>query len=181
MKSAGRYIVVAFWMALGQAEGAVTVPGVISSQMVLQRDRPLPIWGWADAGEEVTVEFGGMTAKGKADEQGSWRVVLPVMKADRTGRRMIIRGKNTIQLDDILVGEVWVASGQSNMEKPLGPAIGQTPCNDWKEEVAAANFPQIRLLEMRQSSRSGPSAPCAVSGQRNRRRPSNQHHALAAP
>ncbi|MDG2487341.1 MAG: sialate O-acetylesterase [Roseibacillus sp.] len=149
MKSAGRYIVVAFWMALGQAEGAVTVPGVISSHMVLQRDRPLPIWGWADAGEEVTVEFGGMTAKGKADEQGSWRVVLPVMKADRTGRRMIIRGKNTIQLDDILVGEVWVASGQSNMEKPLGPAIGQTPCNDWKEEVAAANFPQIRLLEMR--------------------------------
>ena len=61
---------------------------------------------------------------------------------------MTIRGKNTIQLNDILIGEVWVASGQSNMEKPLGPAIGQTPCNDWKEEVAAANFPQIRLLEM---------------------------------
>ena len=138
----------AFWMTLGQAEGVVTLPGVISSHMVLQRDRPVPVWGWADPEEEITVEFGGATAKGKANEQGSWRVVLPAMKADRIGRSMTIRGKNTIQLDDILIGEVWVASGQSNMEKPLGPAIGQTPCNDWKEEVSAANFPQIRLLEM---------------------------------
>ena len=148
VKSLVWYAVAMCWMALSLAEGKVTLPGPISSHMVLQRERPLPIWGWADVGEEVTVEFGGVTAKGKADEQGSWRVVLPAMKADQRARRMVIRGKNTIVLDDILVGEVWVASGQSNMEKPLGPAIGQTPCNDWKEEVAAAKFPQIRLLEM---------------------------------
>lgn len=142
------HLAVVFWCALSPAQADVTLPKVISSQMVLQRERPVPIWGWANPGEEVTVKFGGATVAGKADPQGNWKVELPAMKADGKAHRMTVRGKNKIELEDILIGEVWVASGQSNMEKPLGPAGGQVPCDDWREEVAAAKFPQIRLLEM---------------------------------
>ncbi len=133
---------------LPEARADVTLPGLISDQMVLQRERPLKIWGWADPGEDVTVMFGGKTATAKADDQRNWKVELPAMKADGMAHRMVVRGKNRIELDDILIGEVWVASGQSNMEKPLGPTPHQVACQDWQEEVAAADYPQIRLLEM---------------------------------
>ncbi|MEM7231201.1 MAG: sialate O-acetylesterase [Planctomycetota bacterium] len=126
----------------------VTLPKVISSRMVLQRERPVRIWGWADPGEKVTVEFAGKTATGQADNQRNWKLELPALRADGKSRRMIVRGKNKIELDDILIGEVWVASGQSNMEKPIGPTPHQVACQDWKEEIAAANYPQIRLLEV---------------------------------
>ena len=147
-KSLFCHVVVVSWFVLSHAQADVTLPKVISSQMVLQRERPLPIWGWATPGEEVTVKLDGKTATTKADSQGNWKVVLPAMKADGKAHRMTVSGKNKIELDDILIGEVWVASGQSNMEKPLGPAGGQTPCLDWREEVAAADYPRIRLLEM---------------------------------
>lgn len=147
-KSLFRNIVVVFWFALSLAQAEVTLPKLISSHMVLQRERPVPIWGWAEPGEEVTVTFGKATITGKSDAQGNWKVVLPAMKADGRSHRMTVQGKNKIELDHILIGDVWVASGQSNMEKPLGPAAHQVPCDDWREEVAAAQYPQIRLLEM---------------------------------
>lgn len=135
-------------LALSPARADVILPKVISEGMVLQRDRPLPIWGWADPGEEVTVQLGEATAKATADAQGKWKVELPAMKADGKARQMTVSGKNEIELEDILIGEVWLGSGQSNMEKPLGPQPHQVPCLDWKEEVAAADYPEIRLLEM---------------------------------
>lgn len=141
-------LVVASCFILSPVHAEVRLPKVISSQMVMQRGRPVPIWGWADPGEEVTVRFRRATVVTKADAEGNWRVELPAQKADGTAYRMTVRGKNKIELHNIVVGDVWVASGQSNMEKPLGPAPGQTPCQDWQEEVAAADFPQIRLLEM---------------------------------
>ena len=123
-----------------QAQADVKLPKVIGSHMVLQRDRPLPIWGWADPGEEVTVKLDEATATAKADAQGNWKVVLPAVKADGKAHRMTISGKNKIELDDILIGDVWIGSGQSNME--MGIAV----CDKAKEEIAAANYPQIRLL-----------------------------------
>ena len=99
-----------------QAQADVKLPKVIGSHMVLQRDRPLPIWGWADPGEEVTVKLDEATATAKADAQGNWKVVLPAVKADGKAHRMTVSGKNKIELDDILIGDVWIGSGQSNME-----------------------------------------------------------------
>lgn len=94
----------------------VILPKVIDSSMILQRDAKVPIWGWADQGEEVTVTFAGQTKKANPDKSGRWEVNLDPLKASAEGREMIIQGKNKLTLNDILVGEVWLASGQSNME-----------------------------------------------------------------
>ncbi len=120
----------------------VKVPSVIGSHMVLQRDRLLPIWGTADPGEEVTVQFGEKSEKTKADQAGKWKVTLPAMKANDTAQKLTISGKNKIELNDILIGEVWVGSGQSNMEMSLGSS------HDAKEAIPAANQPNIRLFQV---------------------------------
>jgi sialate O-acetylesterase len=120
----------------------VKLPQVIGSHMVLQRERPLPIWGWADPGEEVTVKLDQATASAKADAQGDWKVVLPAMKADGKAHAMTVSGTNKIELDDLLIGDVWIGSGQSNMEFTLAGSIGG------KEAIAAANDPQVRLLHV---------------------------------
>ena len=144
MKCAKWYIVVVSLLvmssSLSQAQADVTLPKVLGSHMVLQRDRPLPIWGWAAPDEEVTVKLDEATATAKADAQGKWKVVLPAVKADGKAHSMTVSGKNQIELDDILIGDVWVGSGQSNME------MGITMCDKAKEEVPAANYPKIRLL-----------------------------------
>ena len=102
------------------ARAEVKLPKVIGSHMVLQRDRALPVWGWADSGEEVTVKLDQATATATADAQGDWKVVLPAMKADGKAHTMTVSGKNKIELDDILIGDVWIGSGQSNMEIGIG-------------------------------------------------------------
>ncbi len=117
----------------------VTLPRVIGSRMVLQRNIPLPVWGWADPGEKVTVRLEGSEASTKADKQGAWTVTLPEMTAGGP-YRMTVSGTNTIELTDILVGEVWVCSGQSNMEMGIGAV------KFGKEEIAAAHYPKMRLL-----------------------------------
>lgn len=123
-------------------EGSVKLPKAISSHMVLQRDRPLPIWGWADPGEEVTVKLDAATATATADEQGNWKVVPPAVKADGgKTHSMTVRGKkNTITLDDLLFGDVWLGSGQSNMEWPI------YKCHNADEAMPAATDSQVRLL-----------------------------------
>ena len=136
----------AFVVVLGfvvpKVRANVTMPKVLSDHMVLQRDRPLPIWGWAEPGEEVTVKLDDATATAKADPQGNWKVVLPAVKADGKAHSMTIAGKNKVELADILIGDVWIGSGQSNMEFPLVGTAGG------REAVAAATCPQIRLLHI---------------------------------
>lgn len=92
----------------------VTLARVFSDEMVLQRDQAVPVWGWADAGEEVSVSIAAQTKSTKADDVGKWRVMLDPLKAGEAGA-MVVKGKNTIAINDVLVGEVWLASGQSNM------------------------------------------------------------------
>jgi sialate O-acetylesterase len=128
------------WSGTSPALADVKLPKVIGSHMVLQCDRPLPIWGWADPGEEVTVKLDEAGASAKADAQGNWKVLLPAAKADGKPHGMTVSGKNKLELDDILVGEVWLGSGQSNME------MGIAACDRAKEEIAAANLPSIRLF-----------------------------------
>ncbi len=123
-----------------QAE--VKLPDVISDSMVLQRDREVPIWGFADPGEKVTVEFAGQTKIATAATDGKWRVQLGPMRADDTGRAMVVSGKNRITLHGVLVGEVWLVAGQSNMQLTLP----ETANGD--SVVAAANEAEVRLFNV---------------------------------
>jgi sialate O-acetylesterase len=121
----------------------VRLPTVIGSHMVLQRDAPLPIWGWAEPGEKVTVTLGDDNqATATADAAGKWMVKLAPMKSGGGPLAMTVQGKNTIKLDDILIGEVWVASGQSNMEWTV--SVSDNP----ESEIAAADYPKIRLFHI---------------------------------
>ncbi len=127
------------WVAL--AEAAVKLPAVIGDNMVLQRGQPVPIWGWADKGEDVIVAIAGQSLATKADDQGRWKVVLDKLDVGEP-LELTVQGSSgsTRLLKNVLVGEVWVGSGQSNMQ------MGVNGCNHAQEEIAAANYPKIRLL-----------------------------------
>ena len=107
--------------------------------MVLQRDLPVRIWGKADPGEKVTVSIGKDEATTQADKDGRWKVELSPLKAGNPVE-VHVSGKNTITLRDVLVGEVWVCSGQSNMQMSMNGVTNA------KQEIAAANHPHIRLF-----------------------------------
>jgi sialate O-acetylesterase len=123
------------------ATADVRLPSIFTDNMVLQRDMPVPVWGWADPGEKVTVRVLGQTQTAEPGEGGKWTVKLAALK---TGGpiTVTISGKNTVTLRNVLVGEVWLCSGQSNMQFNVGS------CNQAQEEIAAANYPQIRLVSV---------------------------------
>lgn len=106
--------------AQGVVNADVTPSSMFGDYMVLQRGMPVPVWGTAAPGEEVTVGFAGKTESTKADQGGKWKVVLPAMEPSSEGRELTIEGKNKIVFKDVLVGEVWVCSGQSNMQYGWG-------------------------------------------------------------
>ncbi len=113
--------------------------GMFTDHMVLQRDRAILVWGWAVAGERVAVELAGSTAEATTDADGRWSVQLPAMPAGGP-HTLTARGSDTLILHDVLVGEVWLCSGQSNMEWPLSLS------SDGATESAEANYPEIRML-----------------------------------
>ena len=118
---------------------AVRLPSIFTSHMVLQRDMPVPVWGWADAGEQITVTVLGQKVTAMPGEGGKWTARLAPLP---TGGpiTVTVSGKNTITLENVLVGEVWLCSGQSNMQMSVARS------NDAEKEIAAARFPQIRLV-----------------------------------
>lgn len=122
----------------------VRLPALVSNNMVLQRNKPLHIWGWADKGEKVTITFLNGTYKATAAANGKWEVSLPARPAGGP-YTMTIKGNNTITLDNILIGEVWIASGQSNMEMPLH---GWGSVLNFEQEIKVANYPEIRLFQI---------------------------------
>ncbi len=124
---------------------------VFSDHMVIQREKPVPVWGWADAGESITIEFAGQEKSTTADAKGKWQVKLDPMTASAESRVLSVQsGKpdRRIEVGDVLVGEVWLGSGQSNM------AMRVSGARDYKTEQATANFPWIRTF----NEASGPSA-----------------------
>jgi len=124
------------------AQATVRLPRFVADHMVLQRDAPVPLWGWADAGETVTITFKGQTYQATPTPgTGRWQVSLPAQKAGGP-YELTIKGQNTLTLHDVLFGDVWLASGQSNMEWPVRDAVNGA------QEVAAADYPQIRLLNV---------------------------------
>jgi sialate O-acetylesterase len=141
MAAATTLVLLAWLCAAPRASADVRLPHVLGSNMVLQRDVPLPVWGWADPGEAVTVKLGEHQVSTKADANGEWLVKLPAMPAGGP-YEMTVSGTNTIQLTDVLVGEVWFCSGQSNMEFGVGGVVNA------EQEVAAADCPRIRLYHV---------------------------------
>ncbi len=125
------------------ARADVKLPAMFSDQAVLQREMPAPVWGWADPGEEVKVSIAGQTKTATADDKGEWKVTLDPLKVGKP-LTLVVEGKNRLEVKDILVGEVWLCSGQSNMEFPLVAAM------DGDLEVAAAKHPQIRLVRVKE-------------------------------
>jgi sialate O-acetylesterase len=117
----------------------VRLPNILSDHMVVQRDQPLRVWGWAAAGERITVEMAGKSAATSADAAGGWEVKLPAMQAGGPFE-LTVRGHNTVKVTDVLAGEVWLCSGQSNMEFELKHA------NNAQQEIQQANHQQLRLL-----------------------------------
>ncbi len=127
-------------VSVSQAE--VKLASVFGDSMVLQREMPVSVWGWANPGEAVTVKFADQVKNTKADRDGSWRISLDVLKANSKGQTLTVSGSNTLELKDVLVGEVWICSGQSNMEWSLSRSL------NGKDEVAAASNTQIRLFNV---------------------------------
>ncbi len=122
----------------------VTPSALFADHAVLQRGVEVPVWGTAEPSEEVTVTFAGQIQTTTTAGDGKWTVILDAMEASATPRPLTIQGTNKLVFKDILVGEVWVCSGQSNMERQLGLRPGQKPIIGWEAEVASANYPQIR-------------------------------------
>ncbi|MEN9574794.1 MAG: hypothetical protein RL514_2649 [Verrucomicrobiota bacterium] len=128
-------------LAAVSAHADVKLPAIFGDHMVLQRDQKVPVWGWADEGEKVTVEFAGQKAETTA-KGGKWSVSLAALKASGTGAKFTVSGKNKVEFSDVVVGEVWFCSGQSNMEWSVAAS------KDKDKEIAAGNHPLIRHIKI---------------------------------
>lgn len=135
-------IVIALLVSASSLRAEVRLPAVISDHMVLQAGKPVTLWGWADAGEVVAIEFAGQKKTAKADAKGSWQMKLDSLAPSANSGDLRINAKT---IHDVLVGEVWLASGQSNMEMRIKDKMHGTVDNA-EEEVAAAKHPEIRVF-----------------------------------
>lgn len=132
-------LLVCAWPALAN----VTLPALISDHMVLQQGVPVRIWGKAEAGEKVRVSFAGQNVQTAADAAGKWEAWLKPLKGGGAAAALTVAGNNTIVVEDVLVGEVWVGSGQSNMVWMVSNS------NNAEEEIRNARYPQIRLFQVK--------------------------------
>jgi sialate O-acetylesterase len=141
----------AFVSVLGNAARAdVTLPAIFSDHMVLQRETTVPVWGWADPEENVTVTVAGQSHSARAGDDGKWMVKLSALSARQEPATLTVKGKNTIEIRDVLIGEVWLGSGQSNMAMTVNRA------KDFEREQAAAHFPLIRMFKEESGSATAP-------------------------
>lgn len=141
------------------ARGTVTPAPLFQDHAVLQCDQPQPVWGEAEPGEAVTIEFAGQHAGATAGRNGRWLVWLAPLKASARSADLVISGQNTVRVRDVLVGEVWLCSGQSNMEFPVSdPAIAYFRLDNAAAEVAAANHPLIRQFKVAHAVAESPAA-----------------------
>ena len=150
------------------ARAEVTLAPLFTDHAVLQRDKPVPVWGRADAGENVFVKFRGQTRQTTAGADGRWIVYLDAVPASAEGAELIVAGRNTLTLRDIVVGEVWLCSGQSNMEFTVEARPGTwqagTRAANATAEIAAANFPLIRHVRIEHAVAESPADMVKTGG-----------------
>ena len=118
----------------------VRLPAIFGDHMVLQRNAPLPVWGWAEPGERVGVFLADATAQTRAGDDGLWRVSLPAQAAGGPFALNVTAASGQLVFRDVLIGEVWIASGQSNMQMSVRSVANA------EAEIAAADYPDIRLF-----------------------------------
>ena len=135
--------VIAVAVAATVSEAALRLPNIFSDHMVVQQMMPIRVWGWTTAGQEVTVEMGGKSVSGKAGADGRFDVSLPELPAGGP-HVLTVRADETRTINDVLVGEVWICSGQSNMQWSVNAS------NDPDLEKLAAKFPNIRMINFPQ-------------------------------
>jgi sialate O-acetylesterase len=142
LTKAKKFIFIFFIFAAITASGQVRLPKLISDGMVLQRNTEIKIWGWAAEGEQISIHFNDSTYHVTADNNGEWNIVLPQLSAGGP-YQMVVKGDNSIIIHDIMIGDVWVCSGQSNMELTMERA---SPL--YGDEIAASENPYIRHFEV---------------------------------
>ncbi|HCQ39821.1 MAG TPA: sialate O-acetylesterase, partial [Verrucomicrobiales bacterium] len=133
------------------AEQQLKMPNIFGDKMVLQRDKPIRIWGWAGAESPVTVSFAGKSETVIPDSKGKWEVALAAMSAQSSGQALTVRRKEeALVFKDVLVGDVWLCGGQSNMEWRLRSS------RDADLEIPSSNYPALRFLRIRPEGSAGP-------------------------
>jgi len=143
-------------LAVSVSAADVKLPGVFGDHMVLQRGQAVPVWGWAEAGAKVTVSMGGQSKAATADKNGAWSVKLDALEAGGP-HTLKVQGGNTVEIKDVLVGEVWLCSGQSNM------AMSVRGCLNFEAEQAAAKLPNIRMATVSRKPAETPQTDCKAS------------------
>ena len=154
MRSAAVQVWVAGLCLVAAAQAEVRLPALFSDNMVVQRGRPIPVWGQAAPGEAVAVTLGTRSARTVADAAGAWRVALRPLQAGGPLDLVVAAGTNTVTATNVLVGEVWICSGQSNMEFPLAAVTNA------RAEVAAATDPRLRMFTVARRTAAVPQAEC---------------------
>lgn len=125
------------------AQGEVSLPKIFGDRMVVQREKAVRVWGWGDAGEQVTVRFGGQVKSTVAGGDGDWAIMLDAMEGSFEGRELAVEGKaNKVSFADVLVGEVWLCGGQSNMEWSM------RSCRDADVEMLSADYAGMRFIRL---------------------------------
>jgi len=140
------------WVAAPWARADVKLPSLFSENMVLQAGAQDPVWGTADPSERVTVTLGGTQAAATADAAGRWQVEIGPLPPGGPFE-MTVAGKNTLVIHNVLVGQVWICSGQSNMQFSVAPQINrwETGVYDYKKVIASANYPMVRMFTVDQT------------------------------
>jgi sialate O-acetylesterase len=133
-----------FWITFNQVFGNIRLPRLFSDNMVLQRGITVPVWGWADPGENVKVELNGHFAETTASANGRWKVLLGHLDAGGPFQ-LIVTGRNTIIIHNVLAGEVWVCSGQSNMAMEVKESANA------RQEINSADYPRIREFQVKRT------------------------------
>ncbi|MBS2211997.1 hypothetical protein KEM09_11310 [Carboxylicivirga mesophila] len=149
------FVLVGSWLTSAFAE--VKLPAIVSSNMVLQRNVTVKLWGWADANEKITIQVSWQTGSNKvvADEKGNWQLAVTTTDSKAPQTISIKSKESDIRLDNVLFGEVWLCSGQSNMQQPLKGYMGQ-PTFEGPMTIAKANNPNLRLFTVNRKAAKSP-------------------------
>jgi sialate O-acetylesterase len=150
------FLLAAIVLTAVPAAADVRLSGIFTDNMMLQRDLPVRVWGWAEVGEAVSVTLSGKTAATKADKNGLWALELPAIKAGEN-LELTVKGKNSLTIKNVIMGDIWVCSGQSNMEMGLNGCLG------FQDDVKGADLPKIHRIKFKQVQSGNPESDASTA------------------